>query len=124
MKLVLLAFAIASSAAPVEGAETKALGTGSTLQLRPKAAMPAAPAHQYAPFVNPSSEPELHFERRADPRMEQSRSSCEGERTLCYDQGSGRIVYKPARQLMPEIPGLQRENISIKRDRIVFRYTF
>ena len=123
MKLVLLAFAIASSAAPVEGAEPKALGSPA-LQLRPKAAMPAAPVHQYAPFVNPSSEPELDFAPRRDPRHEQSRSSCEGERTLCYDQGSGRIVYKPARQLMPEIPGLQRENISIKRDRIVFRYTF
>jgi hypothetical protein len=25
---------------------------------------------------------------------------------------------------MPDLPGLQRENISVKRDRIVFRYSF
>jgi hypothetical protein len=25
---------------------------------------------------------------------------------------------------MPDIPGLQRENISVKRDRIVLRYSF
>jgi len=25
---------------------------------------------------------------------------------------------------MPDIPGLQRENISLKRDRIIFRYSF
>ena len=28
------------------------------------------------------------------------------------------------RQFMPDIPGLQRENISVKRDRIVLRYSF
>jgi hypothetical protein len=122
MKLLLLAFALASSA-PSEAADAKPSAGQSLLQLRPKAAM-ASTAHKDAPFVNPSSEPDLDLIPRRDPRHEQSRSSCEGERTLCYDPAAGRIVYKPARQLMPEIPGLQRENISIKRDRIVFRYTF
>ena len=61
---------------------------------------------------------------REDPRLETSRSSCAGERSLCYDAQSGRIVYKPARAFMPDLPGLQRENISVKRDRIVLRYTF
>ena len=121
MKLLLLAFAIAGSA-PSEAADAKASATP-TLQLRPKVVMSAV-AHTYAPFVNPSSEPELDLAPRRDPRLTHSRSSCEGDRTLCYDQVSGRIVYKPARQLMPEIPGLQRENISIKRDRIILRYSF
>jgi hypothetical protein len=123
MKLLLLAFAIASSA-PSEAADAKASSGQSLLQLRPKAAMASTSAHRDAPFVNPSSEPDLDLIPRRDPRHEQSRSSCEGERSLCYDPAAGRIVYKPARLLMPEIPGLQRENISIKRDRIVFRYTF
>jgi hypothetical protein len=59
-----------------------------------------------------------------DARLEASRSSCSGRSSLCYDPHSGRIVYKPARALMPEIPGLQRENISVKRDRILLRYSF
>lgn len=123
MKLLLLAFAIASSATPSEASDAKA-SQAPALQLRPKAVMTTSLAHKDAPFVNPSTEPELDLVPRRDPRHQQSRSSCEGERSLCYDQVSGRIVYKPARQLMPEIPGLQRENISIKRDRIVLRYTF
>jgi len=124
MKLLLLAFAIASSATPSEASDAK-VSQAPVLQLRPKAVMTTSVApHNYAPFVNPSTEPELDLIPRRDPRHQQSRSSCEGESSLCYDQVSGRIVYKPARQLMPEIPGLQRENISIKRDRIVLRYSF
>ena len=121
MKLLAVPIALALSANPsVEAAE----GKSPPLQLRPKAAMATTLSHKYAPFVTPSSEPELELMPRRDPRGESSRSSCSGERSLCYDASSGRIVYKPARQLMPEIPGLQRENISIKRDRIVLRYSF
>ena len=73
---------------------------------------PISPAHslQLGPSQDTSAAP--------------SRSACVGDRSLCYDQGSGRIVYKPARALMPGIPGMQRENISVKRDRIVLRYSF
>jgi len=61
---------------------------------------------------------------RAEIRADASRSSCESDRSLCFDPSSGRIVYKPARALMPSIPGLQRENISVKRDKIILRYSF
>ncbi len=121
MKMLGIAIALALSANPsVEAAE----GKSQPLQLRPKAVLAATLLHTDAPFVTPSSEPELELIPRHDPRLESSRSSCAGERSLCYDASSGRIVYKPARQLMPEIPGLQRENISLKRDRIVLRYSF
>jgi hypothetical protein len=43
---------------------------------------------------------------------------------LCYDHRSGSLVYKPLRALMPEIGGLQRESIAIKRDKVTFRYSF
>jgi hypothetical protein len=120
MKLLALALAVASATPRGEAAETKPL----VLQLKPKAAI-ASPVHsRYAPFATPSAEPELELIPRRDPREETSRSSCSGERSLCYDPTSGRIVYKPARNFMPDIPGLQRENISVKRDRIVFRYSF
>jgi len=110
------------TAAPQGSAEGTA--ASAPLLLRPKAAIATmTPTHNSAPFVAPAfHEPDLLAVR--DSRMEQSRSSCSSARTLCYDAGSGRIVYKPARALMPAIPGLQRENISVKRDRIVLRYTF
>ncbi len=116
--------AASSAAAAVLGIAQEAVAPSSLL-LRPKAAIPTpAKAHQFAPFVTPQQEPDLDLLPRNDPRHESSRSSCSGERSLCYDPGSGRIVYKPARVLMPDLPGLQRENISIRRDRVTFRYSF
>jgi hypothetical protein len=110
-----------------------------TLQLRSKSAIESTLGPSYrggsypassgnpqpnAPFVMPADEPDLNLFPARDERQEQSRSSCAGERSLCYDPSSGRIVYKPSRALMPDIPGLQRENISVKRDRVVLRYSF
>jgi len=120
MKLVVLALAAGLAAAP----KVAAVETKPPLQLRLKAALVAAAPHNYAPFVNPVGEPEIELLPRRDLRQDQSRSSCHSDRALCYDPNSGRIVYKPARQLMPDIPGLQRENISVKRDKIVLRYSF
>ena len=124
MNLVSMAVALTLAAAPaVEGSE---LAASTPLKLKPKSAIAAAApsANRSAPFVEPLGEPELALIPREDPRLETSRSSCSGERSLCYDAQSGRIVYKPARALMPDLPGLQRENISVKRDKIVFRYSF
>jgi len=127
MNPVALAIALALAAAPsADASESFPVLPAPPLKLRPKAAVAAAalPSRAAAPFLSPSDGPELDLLPRGDPRLEQSRSSCSGERALCYDHHSGRIVYKPARALMPDIPGLQRENISVKRDRITFRYSF
>jgi hypothetical protein len=96
------------------------------LQLKvPKAALTTSlPQQANAPFAIPMGEPELALTSQPDPRHGQSRSSCISGNSLCYDADSGRIVYKPARNLMPDLPGLTRENISVKRDRVVFRYSF
>lgn len=120
MKLLVLAIAVAAAGPRAEAAELKP----PVLVLKPKAAIVSTFDVRYAPFATPSAEPELELIPRRDPREETSRSSCSGERSLCYDPTSGRIVYKPARNFMPDIPGLQRENISVKRDKIVFRYSF
>ena len=129
MKLLVLALAGAAFLAAPKATAAAAVSTqdagNSPLQLRPKAAMPTpAKTHRFAPFVAPLNEPDLDLLPRIDLRNDSSRSSCSNESALCYDPGSGRIVYKPARALMPEIPGLQRENISLKRDRITFKYSF
>ena len=123
LSILVIALAVAALAAPrlAHATESK---PQPPLQLKPKAAISVTAAHSSAPFVAPGPEPELDLLPRGDVRMEKSRSSCSGDRSLCYDPTSGRIVYKPARALMPDIPGLQRENISVKRDRIVFRYSF
>jgi hypothetical protein len=96
------------------------------LQLKPKllsaSVAPAAPA----PFANPVEEGHpLDFSPAAS-QHESSRSACAVDSTWCYDMGDGgrTLVYKPARQFMPHFNGLTAENISLKRDRIVFRYSF
>ena len=118
-----IALTVALASAPASATDVAA--PKAPLQLKPKAAIATlTPPHRFAPFVMPLSEPDPELLPRRDERLEQSRSSCSGDRSLCYDPNSGRIVYKPARALMPDIPGLQRENISVKRDRVVLRYSF
>ena len=121
----LLAVTIALAAAPAVAADSSAQKVD-LLQLRPKAGVVSlAPSHDNAPFVTALSQHDQPIlSSQHDHRLEQSRSSCSSERSLCYDQESGRIVYKPARNLMPDLPGLTRENISVKRDRITLRYSF
>ena len=53
------------------------------------------------------------------------RGSCETTTTdLCYDLRDGRVVYRRAREYMPRINGLTAESVSVRRDRIVFKYSF
>lgn len=130
MKLLVLALAGAILAATPKATAAAAPTTQdaavpSSLQLRPKAALPTpAKMHRFAPFVAPLDEPDPELLPRVDPRQESSHWSCTGETSLCYDPGTRRIIYKPARALMPDLPGLRRENISVRRDRITFKYSF
>ena len=121
MRMIVIALALGLAGTPKgEAADAKS----PALELKPKAALMAPAQSRQAPFTAPSGEPELELVPRRDARQEASRSSCSGDRSLCYDPASGRIVYKPARAYMPDLPGLQPENISVKRDRIVLRYSF
>jgi hypothetical protein len=95
------------------------------LQLRPKAALTLAPPHDAAPFVtHPAAEPEIEVLPRQQMRANESRSACDGTAAVCYDPSSGRIEVASVRNYMPDLPGLRRETISVKRDRILFRYSF
>src|SRR5258708_36018883 len=78
------------------------------LQLKPKSAIvTAVPQHSYAPFVVPAAhDPVLNLSPR-DLRREESRSSCNSERALCYDADGGHIVFKPARPYMLASRGVQ-----------------
>ena len=126
MNLALLALGFALAAAPAAEA-SEPVAPPPPLKLRSKAAVAEvlSPRTALAPFREPLQEPELELlPAAADPRLEGKRWSCTGESALCYDPESRRIIYKPARGLMPEIPGLRRENISVRRDRIIFKYSF
>ena len=52
------------------------------------------------------------------------RPGCENAASLCYDLAEGRVVYRAARAYMPTFEGLRAENISVRQDRIVFKYSF
>jgi hypothetical protein len=43
---------------------------------------------------------------------------------LCYDYRDGRIIYRPSRNWMPEIQGLTPEHISVRRETVLFKYSF
>jgi hypothetical protein len=122
MKRISFALAAVIATAPVFAAAADARPA---LELRPKAALMAAVPQGSAPFVAAAPGPELHLAAaQRDVPQPQSRSSCTADRDLCYDANSGHIVFKPVRQFMPGLPGMTPENISVKRDRIVFRYSF
>ncbi len=92
----------------------------------PKSALAAAPApsQSNAPFAVPMGTPELSLSAPRELHQEPSPSACSKLATLCYDAEDRRIVFKPARNYMPDLPGFTRENISVRRDRVVFRYSF
>ncbi len=124
MKLAVLAIALvlASVAAPAAGASE-----AKSLELKPKAAfVPAALPGNSAPFMAPAPAPAPQLDLAPhEIAHEANPSSCENGHLVCYDAGNGgHLVFKPARRLMPDIPGLRAENLTVKRDRIVFHYTF
>ena len=52
-------------------------------------------------------------------------TTCSGDGTdLCYDYKERRLVYRPSRNWMPDISGLTPEHISVRRDTVVFKYSF
>ena len=53
------------------------------------------------------------------------KSACDSNASsLCYDMADRRLVYRPARKLMPQVDGLRAESVSVRKDRIVLKYSF
>jgi hypothetical protein len=44
--------------------------------------------------------------------------------SLCYDYRTGRAVFRPTKHLLPPVPGLKPESITLKRDRLALNYSF
>ena len=127
MKPVLvLAAALALAASPrAQANDTQPLQLGVSKSALAPALAPALVSHSNAPFNTPLDAPDLGLAVGHDASQDPRRaSSCASGNALCYDATENRIVFKPARNFMPDLPGLTRENISVKRDRIVFRYSW
>jgi hypothetical protein len=116
---------------------------GVELSLRNKALVSAASTistatikHADAPFSlagRDSSTRDTTTARDPLPQLllldEQDRHGLRGtcdytSRDLCYDLADGRVVYRAARNYMPSMAGLTADSVSLRRNRIVFKYTF
>jgi hypothetical protein len=49
---------------------------------------------------------------------------CAADSLVCYDYRRGQPVVPVMRALMPEVPGLKREGIVLKRDKVSLNYSF
>jgi hypothetical protein len=118
-----IAILLASLAAPALAAE------GVELSLRAKSLVASATA------TNPAKDAEAPFRLARDPipdlfvREEEQRKGLRGacdnnSSSLCYDMVDRRVVYRPARALMPKFEGMRAESISLRSDRLVLKYSF
>lgn len=44
--------------------------------------------------------------------------------SICYDYRRGRSVIPGTKLIQPDVPGFQREGVTLKRDRVAFHYSF
>jgi len=65
----------------------------------------------------------VHVETPAGSSGPQSGCSVSGS-ALCFDAADGRIVYRGAREYMPKVGGLTAEALSLRRNAIIFKYSF
>jgi hypothetical protein len=122
MRRLLAIAVVASLGLPVPAAE----GVDLSLRSRSLAAASTASAAKNvdAPFrTGRDPLPEMILTEELERRG--PRGSCETATTdLCYDLRDGRVVYRKARAYMPRIDGLTAESISVRRDRVIFKYSF
>jgi len=78
-----------------------------------------------APFMRGGRDPMPELLLRDELERRGPAGACDATATsLCYDLADGRIVYRPARAYMPQFDGLRAESISLRRDKLVFKYSF
>lgn len=97
-----------------------ALAEEAGMALRAKALAAAGTTREAAP--RPTAYDEIFV--TPPPVAIAQRDRCEGAQALCYDAGERRIVLRSARRYMPAAGGLTAESISLRRNRVVLRYSF
>jgi hypothetical protein len=59
-----------------------------------------------------------------DPLYKTPPGTCKADSLVCYDYRKGQSVVPMTKSLMPEVPGLTREGVTLKRDKLSFHYSF
>jgi hypothetical protein len=100
-------------------------GVEPSLKMKALASAGAASAKQgVAPFTS-SRDPLPQLMLLDEQEQRAPSGACEfSANDLCYDLADRRVVYRPARQYMPTFQGLTAENVSLRRNRIVLKYSF
>jgi hypothetical protein len=78
-----------------------------------------------APFTSARDPlPQLLLMEEQDRRNVRG-GTCEAAATdLCFDAADGRITYRGARKYMPQFDGLKPEAVSVRNNRVTFKYSF
>jgi hypothetical protein len=117
-------------ASPGLAAYAGAARAGEGMDLSQKSKLMAAapvPKQVEAPFTSAhlgrDPLPELVMREEAERRG--PKGACDNSTNdLCYDLADRRVVYRPVRQYMPRVEGLSPDSVSLRRDKLVFKYTF
>ena len=129
MRYAMAAMVVLAGLAPTAGAQdgidlanqSKSLVASQSKSL----SSPPAVLSKQAPFVEHVRDrtPELLLRDELDRRG--PRASCETSAAdLCFDSSDNRIVYRAARGYMPKIDGFTAESVSLKKDRLLLKYSF
>ena len=59
-----------------------------------------------------------------DPSFKNAPNSCRTDSVICYDYRKRHSVVPITKTLMPEVPGLKKEGLAIRRDKVAFNYSF
>jgi len=119
MKLLVTCLALAACTGPVFAQDA------SGLRIKAKMSAPSASAVPYRANAVQDLQPLPALTPYAGLEREPIPGSCAVSTSMvCYDYRDGRAVFKPSRGLMPEIAGMRRESLTLKRDKITLNYSF
>jgi hypothetical protein len=104
-----------------------ARGEGVDLSVKPKAIAAALAPRSGVPAPYAAGRdgwPDLAA-LQSMPAVAGLQSACDRSmHELCYDAVDGRLVYRGGRNYMPRIGELRPESVSLRRSRLVFKYSF
>lgn len=50
--------------------------------------------------------------------------NCTADSLVCYDYRKRHSVVPMTKSMMPDVPGLKKEGVTVKRDKVAFNYSF